>query len=254
MFVGATGTYNASTPLVSFSPTTGSFTVAETGTYAIEFMILVDGESTGNPGTIQIRKNGVNYWVHPLTIVTTPIAIPLLMFFELVAGDRLNFRIDGATVATIKPGTTANITRLSVGPTGVTGPTGWTGWTGPQGFAGTATNTGATGPTGWTGYTGPAGTATNTGATGPTGWTGPTGATGVTGNTGPTGPTGWTGPQGIPGTANNTGATGPTGYIGVDGATGPTGPTGTVAPYVFDGGTPTSSYVVGPAFDCGGVT
>jgi hypothetical protein len=36
--------------------------------------------------------------------------------------------------------------------------------------------------------------------------------------------------------------------------TGPTGPTGPITPYIFDGGSPTSSYAVGPAFDCGGVT
>lgn len=44
------------------------------------------------------------------------------------------------------------------------------------------------------------------------------------------------------------GATGPVG------ATGPTGATGAIVPYIFDGGTPYSTYYVGPAFDCGGVT
>jgi hypothetical protein len=32
-----------------------------------------------------------------------------------------------------------------------------------------------------------------------------------------------------------------------------TGPTGPVTAYVFDGGSPFTSYAVGPAFDCGGV-
>lgn len=37
--------------------------------------------------------------------------------------------------------------------------------------------------------------------------------------------------------------------------TGFTGSAGANAvPYIFDGGSPTSNYSVGPAFDCGGVT
>ena len=44
---------------------------------------------------------------------------------------------------------------------------------------------------------------------------------------------------------------GPTGATGTQGPTGPTGP---VTAYVFDGGTPFTSYATGPAFDCGGVT
>lgn len=54
-----------------------------------------------------------------------------------------------------------------------------------------------------------------------------------------------------------TGATGPIGPTGATGSTGPEGPTGAtgpVIPYIFDGGSPTSTYFVGPAFDCGGVT
>jgi hypothetical protein len=89
---------------------------------------------------------------------------------------------------------------------------------------------GATGATGATG---------ETGATGPTGTTGATGATGETGFTGATGATGETGP---------TGATGATGTAGIDGATGPTGP---IVFYEFNGGTPATTYEVGPAFNCG---
>ena len=47
-------------------------------------------------------------------------------------------------------------------------------------------------------------------------------------------------------------ARGPTGPSG--GGTGSTGPTGPVTSYIFDGGSPSSSYINGPAFDCGGVT
>jgi hypothetical protein len=46
--------------------------------------------------------------------------------------------------------------------------------------------------------------------------------------------------------AYGAGFTGPTGL-------GSTGPTGASIPYIFDGGAPTSSYSVGPAFDAGGV-
>ena len=71
---------------------------------------------------------------------------------------------------------------------------------------------------------------------------------GPTGRTGSTGPTGATGDQGIPGIATNTGAT------GAGGDTGPTGDTGAPGPityYNFDGGSASSSFIFGPAFDCG---
>lgn len=55
-------------------------------------------------------------------------------------------------------------------------------------------------------------------------------------------------------TAGPTGPTGPLGPSGATGPTGTTGPTGPVTPYIFDGGDPSSTYFVGPAFDCGGVT
>lgn len=61
----------------------------------------------------------------------------------------------------------------------------------------------------------------------------------------------------VPPLSGPTGATGATGPIGATGTTGPIGPTGAtgpVIPYIFDGGSPTSTYFVGPAFDCGGVT
>jgi hypothetical protein len=57
-----------------------------------------------------------------------------------------------------------------------------------------------------------------------------------------TGPTGVTGPAGF----GSTGATGA-------GDTGATGPTGPIIAYIFDGGQPSTSYVVGPAFNAGGV-
>jgi len=76
------------------------------------------------------------------------------------------------------------------------------------------------------------------------GATGPTGATGASGITGDIGATGASGVQG------DIGATGASGVQGNIGATGLTGP---VTAYIFDGGSPTSNYSGGPAFDCGGV-
>jgi len=49
----------------------------------------------------------------------------------------------------------------------------------------------------------------------------------------------------------STGPTGPTG-IGSTGSTGSTGPTGQMTYYIFDGGTPSTDYSDGPAFNCGG--
>jgi hypothetical protein len=62
------------------------------------------------------------------------------------------------------------------------------------------------------------------------------------------GPTGDTGATGATGATGNTGAKGDTGY---EGSTGNTGATGPVIPYIFDGGNASSSYFLGPAFDCG---
>ena len=56
------------------------------------------------------------------------------------------------------------------------------------------------------------------------------------------GPTGLTGPTG----QGDTGPSGPTGD------TGATGPTGAITSYIFDGGAPSTDYIVGPAFDAGG--
>lgn len=89
---------------------------------------------------------------------------------------------------------------------------------------------------------------------------GPIGSTGIQGATGEAGTNGTDGATGATGATGDTGAegsTGPIGPRGSDGATGPigsTGATGPVIPYIFDGGNPASTYFVGPAFDCGGVT
>ena len=141
------------------------------------------------------------------------------------------------------------------------------------------------GPTGYTGATGATGA---TGDTGATGTTGDTGATGATGATGDTGPPPYYRPMGVwnsrvqynyndlvvdsttlytyislqNNNISNDPASEPnppvywaifiTGAIpGPTGATGSTGDTGPVIPYIFDGGNASSSYFLGPAFDCG---
>jgi hypothetical protein len=81
-----------------------------------------------------------------------PAPVPLLIYQTLNAGDWLNFITDPTSTSIVKAGSTVNITRLSVGPTGFTGQTGFTGPTGP---------TGITGPTGPTGPTFTGGTVNN---------------------------------------------------------------------------------------------
>jgi len=56
------------------------------------------------------------------------------------------------------------------------------------------------------------------------------------------------------GATGPTGAEGPTGAQGATGVDGQTGPTGPVTSYIFDGGNSLSSYILGPAFDCGSST
>ena len=186
-FQGATGVNNVVASGVTFTPSNGRFTVNTTGTYAIEALIIALASASGDNTTFTIQKNGSTVWNYTMVVynVVSPAPMPLLIYQMLNAGDWINVLIDGTSGVTVKAGSTLNITRMSVGPTGATGPTG----------------AGATGPTGSPGYVG------------------------ADGATGPTGPTGI-------------------------GATGPAGP---VTSYIFDGGSPTSNYIVGPAFDCGGV-
>jgi hypothetical protein len=66
---------------------------------------------------------------------------------------------------------------------------------------------------------------------------------------GQTGTTGAPGATGV-GATGDTGETGATGASGADGATGPTGEAIYVS-YIFDGGSAYSTYMLGPAFDCG---
>jgi hypothetical protein len=56
---------------------------------------------------------------------------------------------------------------------------------------------------------------------------------------------------GFYGDTGPTGATGPTGPTGSTGTTGMPGPTG--GAIIFDGGYPSSIYLIGPVFDCGAV-
>ena len=255
-FAGSTGGITNVGSSITFTENTGSFTVSMAGTYAIE--VLLVSLVTGSPDStvFKIRKNGTDVWSYSLSPYSSvsPAPIPLLLYLSLNAGDSLNFLVDATSSISIRAGSTVNITRLSVGPTGVTGPTGYTGNTGPTGFTGNTGPTGVTGNTGTTGFTG------NTGPTGPQSTV--TGPTGFTGNTGPqstvTGPTGTTGPTGpqstVTGPTGTTGATGPqstvtgpTGFTGNTGPTGVTGPQSTVTgPTGTTGPTGQASTVTGP--------
>jgi hypothetical protein len=99
------------------------------------------------------------------------------------------------------------------------------------------------------------------GATGSAGPAGPQGPSGPTGATGPQGPQGIAGPTTItvgttttvsPGTPAGVSNSGDTTNLVLN-FTIPQGVAGTTVAYVFDGGSPSTSYSTGPAFDCGGV-
>ena len=93
------------------------------------------------------------------------------------------------------------------------------------------------------------------GSEGPQGPQGPQGVTGPQGPQGATGPQGPRGPAGAASTvAGPQGPQGPAGSNGASGPQGPQGPAGPVLAYTFDGGSPTTNYSGGPAFDCGSVT
>jgi len=77
------------------------------------------------------------------------------------------------------------------------------------------------------------------------------GYTGSQGNLGYTGSIGYTGSAST--VIGYTGSKGDIGYTGSKGDIGYTGSVGPTTAYVFDGGSPTSNYSGGPAFDCGGI-
>jgi len=152
-FINATGTLNASSG-ISFAAATGRFTAAVAGVYAIEAMLIYDPTGSPDVTIFTIQKNGANVWSYNMRIygaaTVSPAPVPLIIYQTLAVGDWLNFITDPTGAAVVKAGSTVNITRLSVGPTGATGdtgPTGYTGWTGPTGFTGNTGNTGPTGPT-----------------------------------------------------------------------------------------------------------
>ena len=62
------------------------------------------------------------------------------------------------------------------------------------------------------------------------------------------------GPTGSYGPTGENGATGEPGSTGAAGSTGDTGPTGAITSFIFDGGAPSTDYIVGPAFDAGGAS
>jgi hypothetical protein len=173
-FAGATGILNVSSG-ITFTSVNGRFTASTAGTYAIEVLLIYDPSTSSDLTIFTIQKNGSNVWSYNMRIyggnVVAPAPVPLLIYQTLNAGDWLNFLTDPTGTSVVKAGSTVNITRLSVGPTGaagLTGPTGATGSTGPTGLQGA---TGPTGPQGATGPTGPTftgGSVTNLTVTGTT--------------------------------------------------------------------------------------
>lgn len=69
-------------------------------------------------------------------------------------------------------------------------------------------------------------------------------------------PQGLQGIQGTSGYVGSDGAQGAKGDTGAQGIAGSQGASGeaVVSSYVFDCGYPSTNYIIGPAFDCGGVT
>ena len=125
-FTGATGSNNVTPAGISFSAATGSFTIATAGTYLIHGILIIDA-ATGTPETIlaTINRNGTTIWSYNVGVynIVDPVAVNLQIYQTCAANDTINFLLDAAAGnITLKAGSTVNITRLSVGPTGATGP------------------------------------------------------------------------------------------------------------------------------------
>lgn len=134
VFQGATGVNNVTAQGISFSPVTGSFTVSTAGTYQLHSVIIIDAAS-GSPEiiNIKIRKNGSDVWSYNIGVhqVVDPNPVNVQIYQTLSPNDTINFLVDAAAGnITVKAGSTCNITRLSVGPTGPTG-TSFTGISNP---------------------------------------------------------------------------------------------------------------------------
>jgi hypothetical protein len=145
-FLGATGFNNVTASGITFTPANGRFTITDPGTYAFEVLLIATAVNNQDLTTFTIQKNGVSVWSYNMIVysVVSPAPMPLLIYQTVNAGDYFNFLIDAGGVITVNAGSTVNITRLSVGPTGptgFTGPTGLTGSTGPTGTVGTSVAT-----------------------------------------------------------------------------------------------------------------
>jgi hypothetical protein len=91
-------------------------------------MLIYDPSTTADLTVFTIQKNGANIWSYNMRIygqsVVSPAPVPLQVFQTLNPGDYINILTDPTSNTIVKAGSTVNITRLSVGPTGSTGPTG----------------------------------------------------------------------------------------------------------------------------------
>jgi len=100
-------------------------------------LLIYDPANTADVVLFTIQKNGASVWSYNMRIygssTVSPAPVPLIIYQTLAVGDWLNFITDPTGTAIVKAGSTVNITRLSVGPTGFTGATGNTGNTGNTG-------------------------------------------------------------------------------------------------------------------------
>ena len=129
---------------INFNFLTGAFTFSTPGAYAILPVLNVLEVSYKTSAVLfSVQRNSNTIWSTSYVVYNTgvvaPSPVPISLLYNFSAGDYMNvkFQGDAGNSITINAGTTMNITRLSVGPTGATGiigptgPTGLTGSTGP---------------------------------------------------------------------------------------------------------------------------
>jgi hypothetical protein len=127
LFAGGTGTANVQSIGMTFTSANGRCTTQIAGTFSIEAFAILNTQQLSTPITYTIEKNGSAIWSYTLVSLGSdaysPSGVPFAMYATLVPGDFINIRVSTSKGFIYSvPGSTINITRLSVGPTGATGP------------------------------------------------------------------------------------------------------------------------------------
>jgi hypothetical protein len=134
IFAGATVAENTVPREMTFTAQNGRFTANIGGTFAVEVAPIITAPQTQTEITYTIRKNDgiasqADIWSYIVKATGTSAFGPegrfFAVFVTLSAGEYINFKAVAPSAQfafQINAGTTANITRLSVGPTGPTGP------------------------------------------------------------------------------------------------------------------------------------